>query len=679
MEPLKGYILRLLEFAKIKSPDFRRQMAENIRSSTLVLHTFTIERDRFEPFSTQTLSVELVQPKIRLSLIMLGSALEGVMRYALDLHGLPPPSRTYVAPDDIIESLQVSGICPSVVRSLSSTCQADTVYFASTLEPRQVSKSHQECTDHRCVAHNIDPSNYRTKHCTESCGTQCTDITVDVDQICAILRNDQIPLVRLRHYGDSSLTFLEVVAFQGNEKYIAISHVWSDLLGNPAANALPLCSLKNINALVNQAASQEGLVHKELVVSFWMDTLCVPVNGKHRDYRKKAILMMRETYQNAAAVLVLDATLQTSPIPSSVEELYLRVVISGWFCRLWTFQEIALAKVVCISFLDGVVNLDAEEEKDGKHWEDRGLLQPYQPFSNVSYDTHNLLAEARTPIIAIDQGIESSHYRQNLIFAGLRNRTTSKAEDQAVCVATLLRLDRTCMEKILDAQDGERMKVLFSSLAEVPVSLLFSRLPRLQEEGYKWAPRSLLNHAGRLNRLWSQSCLRDDKLGLKLSWPTWRLLSKDCCRGWFDTTKRIFFREEETDRWFMLTKSTTDSDSFEEMEPQALPACHDLAIVSQHWTTVNGNALDNNIRDVVIVSLVKDDKEALHSRFVAIGQLRELVGYTGIRGPVMSMLEWANQTWPFLDGFNRGCNMANRDRIVAQAKRLSYKRGIWIN
>ncbi|KAA6411605.1 MAG: hypothetical protein FRX48_04885 [Lasallia pustulata] len=88
-----------------------------------------------------------------------------------------------------------------------------------------------------------------------------------------------------------------------------------------------------------------------------MNTLCVPVSPHLRDYRKKAIKQMRSTYQKVAVVLVLDSNLRQINAPQDPVELGLRPTNSGWFRRLWTLQECAFARVLCVSFLDGIVNV----------------------------------------------------------------------------------------------------------------------------------------------------------------------------------------------------------------------------------------------------------------------------------------------------------------------------------
>jgi hypothetical protein len=68
---------------------------------------------------------------------------------------------------------------------------------------------------------------------------------------------------------------------------------------------------------------------------------------------------MRETYDRALAVLVLDTYLQAQISRGlSSLELIMRVACAPWQRRLWTFQEGALARRLLIQFKDKSLDLD---------------------------------------------------------------------------------------------------------------------------------------------------------------------------------------------------------------------------------------------------------------------------------------------------------------------------------
>ncbi len=165
-----------------------------------------------------------------------------------------------------------------------------------------------------------------------------------------------------------------------------IRRSWSDGLGNPHSNSLPLCQLEFLYDLLvdttwneiyesldtmgdedkieynNETGKKaiEGVSWvfktlspgiKRLVtpvrearnkpLSIWIDTLCVPLE---RRYRKLAIASMQDVYAKAIFTVVLDSELQwIESRRCSREELLVYIGLSGWTRRAWTFQEGVLA------------------------------------------------------------------------------------------------------------------------------------------------------------------------------------------------------------------------------------------------------------------------------------------------------------------------------------------------
>jgi hypothetical protein len=150
--------------------------------------------------------------------------------------------------------------------------------------------------------------------------------------------------------------------------FVAVSHVWADGLGNPKANALPLCQFNRIIERIkwgDQGVSDHALLY------FWMDTFCIPVGDKYETTRLKAIDHIAMIYASAGHVLVLDNILARFPYPNlgpvnwddpiltGVKSLsfvaarnsdtYLqasstlsKILCSPWAGRSWTLQEAVL-------------------------------------------------------------------------------------------------------------------------------------------------------------------------------------------------------------------------------------------------------------------------------------------------------------------------------------------------
>jgi hypothetical protein len=90
------------------------------------------------------------------------------------------------------------------------------------------------------------------------------------------------------------------------------------------------------------------------LLPFWLDTLCIPDQKKHEQYRKRPITMMKETYERASQVLVLVAELEHSP-STPYEGAFLRISTSGWMKHLWTLQKGVLGKRLHTKFSDTIL------------------------------------------------------------------------------------------------------------------------------------------------------------------------------------------------------------------------------------------------------------------------------------------------------------------------------------
>ena len=259
--------------------------------------------------------------------------------------------------------------------------------------------------------------------------------------------------------------------------YVAISHVWSGGLGNPTKNSLPLCQLENIRQCVAKLLQGE----KSL---FWIDTLCV---SRRKDGKNLAIRKMKETYQDATRVLVLDTQLMQTSINSQrwqssatndtriefAKEFLLRIALSGWMRRLWTLQEGAIARDIDFQFANGSLNL---RQLILAIKDDRTVL------ANQVISSIMILRGLAYPL---DRNLQLTH-----LLGALRWRSTSHAEDEATCIATLLEFP---VEDFLNLSLDRQMPHLLTAIGALQINLLFSHGPRLNVPNFSWAPQSFLN------------------------------------------------------------------------------------------------------------------------------------------------------------------------------------------
>lgn len=183
-------------------------------------------------------------------------------------------------------------------------------------------KTHDKCKKTECVANNVDESDYVTRHVVEGCG--CQHQQADVEQLHAILKGGGVPLVSISPTseldGEGKPGFkIEIVPKKSGRQYAAISHVWSDGLGNTDGNTLPACQIRLLYEKVRVLITDKEyvpkytggpfggihtgaarLVHfasnqtrKDESVLLWIDTLCIP---HQRDVRSLAIQRIKEVY-----------------------------------------------------------------------------------------------------------------------------------------------------------------------------------------------------------------------------------------------------------------------------------------------------------------------------------------------------------------------------------------------
>lgn len=148
----------------------------------------------------------------------------------------------------------------------------------------------------------------------------------------------------------------------------------------------------------------------------------------------------------------------------------------------------------------------------------------------------------------------------------LAYRITTNAEDEAICIASLLGHDPS---PAVGLCHEEAMIAAFSSFRKIPLGLLFSPRPRIAKPGWRWLPRTLLWSGG--TQAFSgdgESCWAD-KHGVHVSLPGAKLCLDDLRHGqdagkWYFKTKHrgeyvVFSVDSDADRLSLLDlKSCTE-------------------------------------------------------------------------------------------------------------------------
>jgi len=369
--------------------------------------------------------------------------------------------------------------CPNQIANLANLTDATGFYLASLINrPYLLKENHGNCTKAICLGNQIDSKTYETRHVKEGCS--CQHVGVNRSQVEAILKSGGTPRVALLQ-DDRSAATLDVV---DHGPFVAISHVWSHGLGNPRNNSLPCCQLRRLTHYID-SLGVPGLC-------LWIDTLLIPVWDL--SFRTEAILRLPKTFRGAHTVLVLDAELCDLAQPV-VMELAIRMFCCGWMRRLWTFQEAFVSnsessscrEKLLIQFGDGTIGMTALlkcfETSATMYYSNMAIASTVKRMPrNIAWlqsETKNRLGDIIRPVDLMMSLASSFEYR-----------TTSKAGDEAICLAIMLDLD---MDAILGCDGApERMKQLFMTLGEVPLGIIWADGEKVAVNGARWAPSSLL-------------------------------------------------------------------------------------------------------------------------------------------------------------------------------------------
>ncbi|KAF9463933.1 hypothetical protein BDZ94DRAFT_1235800 [Collybia nuda] len=398
------------------------------------------------------------------------------------------------------------GWCPSTARFIGQEmCRLG---YASTCKPlfRQgAGGQHDKCTRKvPCSVNSIVLEDYSIRHVVESC--RCDYSKPSLPAISDILSGFQVPIVTVE---GSALACIKAT----DGPYVAISHVWADGLGSTTEVGLPICQLQRLSNMA-----------KKLVPggAFWMDGLCIP---GQEDLRRQAIGLMGTTYRDATAVLVIDDGIRTCSFDALEEERLLRVLTSVWMQRMWTLQEAMLARKLIFEFSDKLVALEDLIPSRENLWDavkTQLAAEVFRLSKHQLYSPHDRTA-----------------FNIGDVARSLQWRSTSKAEDETLAISSLLNVD--AME-LVALPPGKRMMTLLLRVRQLPLNILFLSGPKLEEPGFKWAPRSLMNREGSQLRTMGYNAVCTAK----------GLVAEYLC---------IYFGEATFDRgerWFLQNASTGD-------------------------------------------------------------------------------------------------------------------------
>ncbi|KAK6541494.1 hypothetical protein TWF694_007303 [Orbilia ellipsospora] len=379
-------------------------------------------------------------------------------------------------PKSYSENLIRKGWCPFVISSAESAMSASMLRYIDIAGFTKTTTGHEQCTPEQCGRNNIQISTYTQQHWPSKC--RCHFLKPDHATVLDILDHGYIPLVRLAE----DMNSLEISAAPPDQTlvdYIAISHVWADGLGSTTEVGLPACQVRRLHELSKQKTHEAW---------FWIDALCVP---KFEPYRGKAIQLMKLTYKNAVGVIVIDKGLKLLSVKDPALEIGWSIIASGWYGRLWTYQEGFLPPWVYLDLKDGLANLYSVIQdlyKDHRKIETNPLPSS-NPFPSVFIDgLLGLLQKARP----VDRWNHERPWSRRLVdtFNALTRRRSSRPDDQILVIGLLLDVP---IDHLLELEGEEKWRAFYYSLQKIPWTIVFDRRPKMQTSPFTWAPSTWIS------------------------------------------------------------------------------------------------------------------------------------------------------------------------------------------
>jgi hypothetical protein len=230
--------------------------------------------------------------------------------------------------------------------------------FASIARQCSSHPDHSSCDDEECNA--TPKASGPPAHTHNGCKCDLARLSVENQKkLHSLIMSGRIPMLMVEEdkskpgVPGADMNIEEFVGGDAENACIAISHVWSDLLGNPKENSMPACQLLRLQKTVSDVATQGDTVilssAKGCRVGFWIDTICVPHEA---DVTNQALGQMYDIYRESTAVLVLDSRLRKMAPEDGWQLCLWQIFTSVWSQRLWTLLEGILNEHTFFAFKD---------------------------------------------------------------------------------------------------------------------------------------------------------------------------------------------------------------------------------------------------------------------------------------------------------------------------------------
>ncbi len=363
---------------------------------------------------------------------------------------------------ELKERVRSCGWCPLLFDRMNNFARLP----ASFLEYMSISpclkaarNGHRSCRD-RCIEYNIsDPSTYQASHTEQGC--ICRNVRFPLQAIEDALKASSIPVVDGDALlGSASTSIIKQWSPSSPLKFVAFSHVWSDGLGSDTERGLPTCQVRYLRDLAMKASGAPY---------FWIDSLCIP---RRRDLRDLAISRMSDSYRSSYTTVVLDAGIKGVSTLDSYQAQLLAVSLSTWQERLWTLPESVLSTRLVFAFENDLVS--------SKDLLDFAATKMHIPVIRIGC----------TLLDNLSHGMYTGDVTIGAMQRNLCRRTSTWLDDESLALAAIMGMD---LAPLLEVNGDERMMRFWKMAKHVPRSIVIDSSSKLPLDGFRWAPKSLMN------------------------------------------------------------------------------------------------------------------------------------------------------------------------------------------
>ncbi|KAK3991130.1 hypothetical protein QBC44DRAFT_237881 [Cladorrhinum sp. PSN332] len=437
-----------------------------------------------------------------------------------------------------------AGWCPGdISRMTESFSSIAAYYYFSNFKPDPAHPNlHEDCPSWGCTLRTEVKTTHMGGQSDEEC--DCPGmVSFEEESLVEIYERGEIPVFTLGRMEDGNVgvaltsVSLDPEAQKDPEnRYVALSHVWSEGMGNPLGNGLPFCRVSVTQywamlaqQIVRQSEEEErdrdpyatGInVETEaetVAINLWIDTMCCPATPGYG--KNLCLARMRDIYSNAYAVLVQSVSLEDMSIGPFVEkpergvmDIAAQLYTSPWMRRMWTLQEGVLAGMrknstavggrLVLGYGGGLLSLESVV----------GLLKQAPAHeAALAFDMIGKFAELTPMPYGFDDDERFGNMRTNtflgVLSKALKYRSVSVPSDELICLATLLGVRVGNAEGELPLIDSEGSDDAFEQgMCElwkriekqdkgIPGDVIFSSVPRIAIDGFRWAPKTFIQHA----------------------------------------------------------------------------------------------------------------------------------------------------------------------------------------